>query len=368
MRVDSLTAMRFIAALVVVIFHYGGNADLVKLSPGFLTSGPHMVSFFYVLSGYVLVLAYKYKSYFTIGVYFISRLARIYPVYLFALILTLYFTIPNIAVKTLFIHFTMLQAWIPPNPLMLNSPGWSLSVEAFFYVIFPLLFIYINNKGLSWKAIIAVSVALWLVTQIVITYLLNSSFYKGDPSASHDLIYYFPLSHLCSFYLGMSGAYLFINKKEQICRYRYINFSLILILIVNYLALEKGYYMSSWIGFNLPTASSFLSPLYLALIINISGCDNYITKSLTIKPFVVLGEASYSLYILQSPVHMAYVRFVSGKLSTNPSYDFYFYLIMLIIISVTSYYTIEMQAKKAVMFWFDSFRNRKFLAQTDMQT
>lgn len=57
MRVESLTFFRFIAAFIVVIFHFGTGTWFTKIFGRFVTAGPQMVSFFFVLSGFIMLLS-----------------------------------------------------------------------------------------------------------------------------------------------------------------------------------------------------------------------------------------------------------------------------------------------------------------------
>ncbi|MBT3880231.1 MAG: hypothetical protein HON76_21990 [Candidatus Scalindua sp.] len=59
MRVEILTFFRFIAAVIVVIFHFGRDATGFS---GVLIAGPQMVTFFLVLSGFVMTLSYLNKK------------------------------------------------------------------------------------------------------------------------------------------------------------------------------------------------------------------------------------------------------------------------------------------------------------------
>lgn len=93
-RLDAITGLRFFAALHVVLFHYAvrtlGATSAVAghvVSFGFVG-----VSFFFVLSGFIL--AYSYAPRAAEGAvaprpFYASRVARIYPLYLAALLIAL---------------------------------------------------------------------------------------------------------------------------------------------------------------------------------------------------------------------------------------------------------------------------------------
>ena len=87
-KLDQLTTTRFIAALSVVLFHSARNLDIFKFLP-MLTAGPAAVSYFYVLSGFVMALVYyRPGKPFIFSKYWLARFSRIYPVYIFSFILT----------------------------------------------------------------------------------------------------------------------------------------------------------------------------------------------------------------------------------------------------------------------------------------
>lgn len=352
MNTYSLTSLRFVAALIVVIFHFGKDSSIAKLAPGFLTSGPEMVTFFFVLSGFVMVVAYYQKPKFSTKKYWIARCARILPIYLIALIFSCYFLFiaGNINITALFLNLALLQAWIPPYPLTLNSPGWSLSVEAFFYLCFPFILKYIKTEKQSALFLLLASLFFWLITQVILSIVRNSGFYQGFPSPSHDLIYYFPLSHFCSFLLGVTGAYYFLKKgKETRINYFFSLFLIIFIFLSIFLILENKIFINNALGINLPMSSSFLAPLFLCLIYVITKSTNLITWILDRKPFVILGQASYSLYILQLPFHVFFKKKISPSLGLDYEYEFYIYLILLITISIFSYYLLEKPAKNIIL-------------------
>ena len=190
MRIEQLTFTRYIAALTVVFFHYGITvfpANVPWLTP-LLAAGPIAVSYFYVLSGFIMAIAYyrpdKQARPLNAKRYWWARFARIYPVYGLALLLIMAAKYQSSGSDpiTVALSLSMLQAWIPSYPLSLNAPGWSLSVEAFFYLCFPLLLLWVQRHHLSQLSIAAV--VLWFVTQIGHTLLLNSAAYVSRISST----------------------------------------------------------------------------------------------------------------------------------------------------------------------------------------
>lgn len=158
MQLDQITFTRFIAALTVVFFHYGQAVFPANIPFLFenVTAGPIAVGYFYVLSGFIMSIAYYQMDVANRGKfnklkYWVARFARIYPVYLIALLI-----IVAAKYKTLgedwdvfLSHIFLVQSWIPGYPITLNTPGWSLSVEAFFYLCFPFLIFWVYKRELS---------------------------------------------------------------------------------------------------------------------------------------------------------------------------------------------------------------------------
>ena len=135
-RLDTLTALRFPAAAMIVACHAGETA--VWFSPVWrLQMG---VTTFFVLSGFVLTWGCADME---TSSFYGRRVARIVPLYLLAVTLGLAVDLllglrPSALVT--FTTFTLTQAWIPHLNTMwptIDSTTWSLSGEVFFYLAFP---------------------------------------------------------------------------------------------------------------------------------------------------------------------------------------------------------------------------------------
>jgi len=133
--------------MYVVLFH----SEASKAMPGhvrsgwaeFIGHGYLAVSFFFILSGFVLTWNYgdrwQEESY---KCFLIARFARIYPVYLLALLMQLPFCLHDFHVWRALAVLLMIQSWTTmPSalPASLNYPSWTLSIEWSFYLCFPVL-------------------------------------------------------------------------------------------------------------------------------------------------------------------------------------------------------------------------------------
>jgi len=346
MQTSALTFYRFIAAAMVVIFHFGQDTFISSLAPGFFNSGPEMVTFFFVLSGFIMAMTSIDQPQFTAARYWLNRFSKIYPAYLIAaVIMMLFFGNKDSAHDStaILLHLTMLQSWVPNYPLTVNVPAWSLSIEAFFYALFPAILFFIKNKKPTAKQFFIFAITLWLVTQIIHVYLLNSARFYAQQDLIHFFVWYFPLSHLCSFVLGIAGYFLLTSKgSDSIENQSSLTplIALIASLASIFLVLAfKADVSSAW-GIQLPFESSLLSPLFLLLILVTVYCDNAFTRFISLPFFIRLGEASYAVYILQKPIRSLYQMYIYPTINTTlhihltSTIHFVAYFLLLVCISM----------------------------------
>lgn len=345
MKIEELTFFRFIAASIVVIFHYG--RDATKLG-GIFIAGSEMVTFFFVLSGFVMGIVYLNKNLNPTS-YWWARISRIVPVYMLALILTLlvnYVIGIKLDYSALILNLTFLQAWFPPYSLSMNVPSWAVSVEAFFYLLFPFLIAIIKQYNLSALTMLIIALGFWLLTQLILVGVITMGWYHGYPSISHDLIYYFPLSHLCSFMLGIAGAALIINNHYSI-KNEFISllvFSLALFLVV--MSINHADIISRLLKIDFTYKPSFFAPIFLIVILTISICRSQLLMLLKAKPLLLLGESSYSLYILQHPIYIIFAKYIGSSLPFNSAIKFTLFFLFLTLISVLCFLVFEKPMNK----------------------
>src|SRR6478752_9903753 len=134
MRIEQLTFTRFLAASSIVVFHFGMNTfpfNHESVSFAFWSAN-YGVSYFFILSGFVMIVDYGDQPKINSLEYLKNRLARVYPVYAFAMLLmfvSLIVTKAENIYNGILLNVFLVQAWVPGKALSFNGAGWSLSVE-----------------------------------------------------------------------------------------------------------------------------------------------------------------------------------------------------------------------------------------------
>jgi peptidoglycan/LPS O-acetylase OafA/YrhL len=350
MRTDILTSYRFFAATLVVMFHFAKNTAFGTKFPVLVQSGPEMVTFFFVLSGFIMGVTCLDNPAFERKDYWLRRFSRIYPAYLIAaLLMILLFGQRDLARDPVAItlHLLMLQAWWPQYALTVNIPGWSLSIEAFFYALLPGMVFMLRRTHATPKNFLLLTLTLWSITQLVHLYCLNSV--AATSPAIRNWVLYFPLSHLCSFLLGLAGYR--IATQQTVRKGSDLLLALLFVAVILVLAYKKE--LSAICGMELPFESSLLSPLFLVLILVSLRGETAIGRLFSTRPFLRLGEASYGIYILQKPVWMMYKTwlypFANTTLHIHLANDIHFCIYLAILISTALW--IQKQIEVPVKSW-----------------
>ena len=352
MKLNQLTFTRFLAASTIVVYHYG-----LKIFPfdggllnGFFSTGNILVTYFFILSGFVMIVAYGQKKADKIDppTYYANRFARIYPVYALALLFTIGLHPPHTNLPNAFLQFTLLQSWVPKHALSLNAPGWSLSTEAFFYLLFPWLFNALYKK-LKFNVIAVLITAFYITTQVILYTLLHSGFYKGFATVSHDVIFYLPLSNLAMFLAGNLLGLCFLKIPHRYFRNHDL-LSLVAFALICYIVATK-------------VAAAYLAPLAFLLFILVLSLNKtgIITKAFSTRFLVLLGEISYGIYILQYPVYYALNNINAKAHLLNDTQVFYSGYAILVMIALASYYIIEKPVKTYIRNWHGTRKQRRTL-------
>lgn len=215
-KIDTLTSLRFFAAAAIVVYHSRGHFGLSSeyLAPFVLDQG---VSFFFVLSGFILSLVYGEKlkesgdnsvrRFRAVCAFIVARFARIWPLHVATLLLVA-FLLPEkwnqeFSPVTLFASLCLIQSWIPINDVSfaLNGVSWSLSAELFFYLSFPFLIVNYEKRWFRNSLL-----ALYLMASLAcLCAAMGFPELVGNSVSIHELMYVSPLSRVFEFSLGIAA-------------------------------------------------------------------------------------------------------------------------------------------------------------------
>lgn len=341
-RLEALTGLRYIAALCVLLTHLAWNfpGGQVKQLAGELWAIG--MPLFFTLSGFLM--AYNYSNGFrnqyraTLGKFFVARFARIYPIYLVALFLWLGIAghifhdlrdHPRDTAVSLAMNATMTQnwAWIPvyqgtPEPRAVSNAhywiAWSVSVEFFFYLMFPLIIIpvarFITNPR---RALIGIGGVFCLFVGIDFVLVRTATEPILTSLKSVWQLLQNPYIRLGEFTIGVLAgqAFLYTSQRELSIRSWWLG-SLVLAGSVPLLL-----YGNHWIwGPNNPSVGSrvaasnvLYAPLCATIIYCLARIPNWPQRLLGSRPMVLLGESSYCLYLVHPLIEGLFVSRLVGE-------------------------------------------------------
>ena len=293
---DSLTGVRFFAAAAVVLFHF--RSHVVALFPAarpwepVAGVGDSGVDLFFILSGFII--SYTYADRFRVWSarayreFLMLRLARMYPVHL---VILLGLGLAVVAARTVlgqggvlsesdggnFLqNLLLVSAWRGDDDyLSWNYPAWSISAEWFAYLLFPLVVAGTAWIRTSWQAVPAACVVLGV-------YLAATD--AGSAGGALPRV-------VCEFVAGTLLAKAFTHMRDRR-----------LWDVLATAAALTGLALALWAGGGAQTVA--LVHVFAALVLFLSRARGPFAAVLAWAPLVLLGEASYSLYMTHGVVDL----------------------------------------------------------------
>jgi len=278
-----------------MLYHYGAaftqRAHFPRFVTHFLNHGNFGVSLFFILSGFILFYTYAGNLNTSREVYkfFVARFCRIYPVAILAAALM------AIALNKLphgrdLLYFTMLQSWTPAissGGYAWIMQGWTLSVELFFYASFPLLLplvMRLSPSTLRWGLITILALTIGMLR-------LSIQHAGMDPGFLGSI--FLPFLRTPEFVLGMLLGAVCLQRSDQ-----------------------KTPPHNDWMTFAgilppIAIVSSTSNDIVLCcacvfwfswMIYRLANGRGWLTAFLSSPLILLLGGASYCIYLMQSPI------------------------------------------------------------------
>ncbi|TFF38319.1 acyltransferase family protein [Mucilaginibacter psychrotolerans] len=358
---NTLYIIRFFAALVVVLFHYT-PAGLQQHITFLIKNGGEAVNLFFFISGFVLTVSNarffsNKQSQFNKKDFYIKRVARIYPLYILALLLLAAFHYGIKAIDTPSVKYRLpfevvgIQRWLYAGSF--NYPGWSVSCEFFFYLFFPFIAQYLRASRQAFPRL----VWLYYFAAVFATYMLSVSVKADLPSVEKKLVvalYLNPLFLISTFLFGVLAGKCFLENSIAFFTRGRNNFiagiaSLAIIVLAKYYAPNGSALLKGGI----------LAPVYFVFILAITSFTKKQARFVTGGACVFLGEISYCMYIVQYPVYVFYTRYIQQVTSFASLFN---YTIALICFSSLVHLAVEKPLRKLITAYYLGSRKAEEIA------
>jgi peptidoglycan/LPS O-acetylase OafA/YrhL len=298
-RLDSLTGLRFFAALLVVLHHFSYfEVARFGVVDGIATLGYLGVEFFFVLSG--VVLAWTMRPGDTARGFYRRRFARVFPLHLLFLIpgaVMVAIGLSEVTAKSVALTVPLLQAWWPTVDVVdegLNGPDWSLSCELFFYALFPLMAARLVGRSTRSVALVGVAAVAGMLG------ILAAGTLAGLAASDMDLlVYHSPGYRLGEFVVGVMLGTLLSRQATPTRSLPSLPFAVAAIVAaLAVLSLNPEFANSHRSVVQLVTLPFWVALIGAAAVADLDGRASVFRRPVCVK----LGVWSFAFYLAHLPM------------------------------------------------------------------
>ncbi len=341
-RLEALTGLRYIAALCVLLTHLAVNfppSDTRQFASALWGVG---MPLFFTLSGFLMAYNYsagfqsQYRS--TLGKFFLARFARIYPIYFISLLLWLgivghFFRdlreSPRDTAISLTMTLTMTQNWayVPlyegtPDPRLASFAhmwiAWSVSVECFFYLMFPLIIVPVIRYVTSVRRALIACAAVY-VSFLTVDFALAETSTEPVLLSIRSIweLLWNPYIRFGEFLIGVLVGQAFLHSEQRPLRARgwWLGSAVLGGCIV------LLFYGNQWIWsaannsvlLRVAASNVLFAPVCAAIIYCLARVPTMLQRFLASRPLVLLGESSYCLYLVHPLVESLFTVRLVGE-------------------------------------------------------
>lgn len=333
-KIDGIEILRFISAFAILIWHYQHfNAPLNSLELKvpqpffnyfkiFYTHGYMGVNFFWCISGFIFFWKYadiikKIKFY----DFFISRFSRLYPLHIATLIIVLflqtiyfsindnYFIVKNNDLYHFLLNLFMASNWGLEKGMSFNGVIWSISIEILVYGLFFIILSFLNKN-------------IFINIFVIIICLVFKITYKHLVHGIVDCALFF--------FLGGCVVY-FLNQKKNVTL---IKISILLISVLSY-------FFFNYFNLNTLNNVSYVVQIIIYPILIFLSCGIHIYNKLASRIVRIMGNLTYSSYLLHFPIQLCIMIYYSQIEKEIPFYNNSFFIFYILTVLISSFYVFK---------------------------
>ena len=296
--ITNLTPLRGIAAILVVIFHF--EIVLVLFLPRemsrFFSKCYLMVDLFFIMSGFIIY--HVYGEFFkrniqttTFNKYIRARLARVYPLHIITLILTIVLVVSQhfkwdefFNPRAIPTHVLMLQSFGLHSIYTWNVPAWSISAEFAAYMIFPVFAFVLYRSKIITPLIIS---TLIIFIYCLLAFKLSKS---NGTTGLYNLDQTYDYGYLRGIAGFLAGGMIYQLYLKKIFYFLKADATLIILSALLLACLHFG------------VTDLVFIPVFLLLVLSTAYNTGRVKQFLSNRFLQWLGDISYSVYLLQFPL------------------------------------------------------------------
>jgi exopolysaccharide production protein ExoZ len=271
---NSIQLLRFFAALYVVLFHisspWNHTADHFT---NLFNHGYGAIDLFFVISGFVVLQSGDTSNtgIRASGEFLKRRFIRLYPVYW--IFLLLFLAVGWVQIKTTTIWGFWRSFFLLPGHKGIIGTSWTLQYELYFYILIAL---FVLNRRFKWLLVVLFALSLISMAGVV----MASAFGRHFP------VYGFYNEFVANFFLGCV-VYVIYNRIPA-----GLATGLVITGVLLFFFMPVTIYLRHFISFGIPAAM---------LLAGLTSLENH-QKIKINRWFILLGNASYCLYLIHVPI------------------------------------------------------------------
>lgn len=321
------------AFIIAFMWHYqhfameSGNYPLSKIFPISFNYGYLMVELFFMLSGFGMMMGYGDKILnheISFKDYIFKRIKKIYPIFLLTLLLTILFELiylklygslfiyQNFDIYHLVLNIFCMQNGVFGTDWSFNSPSWCISICLILYCIMY----YIVYKSKNKNEVLYKYIFILCITFILKEFgIINALLFRG----------------IMCYSVGVILSFIYENRKSF--NYKLIGYISLFFLIGTYYVLRKYF---NYVGnIDMLMIIGIGPAIILTLLFN--ELSNVVLR---IKPLLLLGSLSLSIYLFHFPIQCL-IKIIDKVLKLHINYhSIYIWIIYVVsVLLVTFIYT-----------------------------
>ncbi|MEE1277186.1 MAG: acyltransferase [Fibrobacteraceae bacterium] len=301
MKFDGIDGLKTFSCLAIVAQHLLFNSayNIGGVYPKIVLFG-NAVFMFFIISAFGLCCGYYDKilnKTFDVSVFYSRRYSKIFPFFLFLLVIDVVAGPSIRAVMEAFVESTLAFGFLPNMKLTVIGVGWFLGVIFVFYMVFPFFVFLIQNKKRAW---IIFFIAL-LVSIVCRIHFFSSEYVLNTFVENTNFLYCAPFFLVGGILFLYRGFFFRFQEKKKI---KLFLFCVCVIATIVYFITPSDYMVK-------PYKNMALFPLWIVYAIS---CKHTVLNS---KIVTYLSSISFEIYLSHMFIYRIIERAIGLKMFGN---------------------------------------------------